>query len=917
MDLGGRLATPEQLARHDIDRMLELAGWSVQDEKDLDFTASRGVALREFPLEAGFADYMLLVDRQAVGVVEAKKKGTTLGGVDTQSSKYLDGLPAHVQRVGKPLPFAYESTGVETVFRDVRDPDYRSRRVFSFHRPGMLLGWAREAETLRARLKEMPPLVTAGLRGCQVEAISGLERSLAENRPRSLIQMATGSGKTFTAVSFAYRLIKHAGAGRVLFLVDRAHLGRQTLKEFQQYATPDDGRKFTELYNVQHLVGGGIDPVSKVCISTIQRLYSMLRGEELDESLDEASLNELTPTGESLKEVAYNPRIPTETFDFVVVDECHRSIYNVWRQVLEYFDAFLIGLTATPSKQTFGFFDQNLVMEYNHERAVADGVNVGYDVYRIKTEIREQGGKVDAGFYVDYRDKATREVRWSQLEEALEYTAQDLDRSVVVRDQIRTVIRAYKDRLFTDLFPGREVVPKTLIFAKDDSHAEDIVEIVREEFGRGNEFCKKITYRAQEKSETLISEFRTSPVLRIAVTVDMISTGTDVKPLEVLIFMRDVKSQTYYEQMVGRGTRTISETDLRAVTGDARRKTHFVLIDTIGVTETAKGTDVRPLERRPTVAFDNLLSMVAFGSRDPDTLTTLASRLSRLDRQMDERDRQTIREASGGNDPSDLANALLDAVDPDKVRQHAAQTKDTDAPTEAQIQEAASQLAQRACEPIDSPALRDTLTSLKKRSEQVIDRVSEDRVIYAGYDYDKARQMVTNFERFIEENHDELTALQIIYNRPYGERHLTLEEIRQLADALDDPPYLLDASALWRAYERLESSKVQGASPQRLLTDIVSLVRFAMGKDDVLEPYPTLVERRFQEWLARHDGDFTAEQVEWLRMIKEHIAASLTIEPEDFGYAPFSDRGGRLRASRLFGSGLPKLLGELNEELAA
>jgi len=397
----------------------------------------------------------------------------------------------------------------------------------------------------------------------------------------------------------------------------------------------------------------------------------------------------------------------------------------------------------------------------------------------------------------------------------------------------------------------------------------------------------------------------------------MISTGTDVKPLEALIFMRDVKSQTYYEQMVGRGTLTISETDLRAVTGDAGHKTHFVLIDAIGVTETAKNTDVRPLERQRTVAFDDLLGMVAFGSRDPDTLTTLASRLSRLDRELGERGRQAIRDASGGRDPADLANALLDAVDPDKQRRYAAEASGTDSPTDEQIHEAAAALAERACEPFDAPGLRNTLTGLKRRSEQVIDRVSEDRVIYAGYDFDKARQMVTNFEQFIEKNRDELTALQIIYNRPYAERLLTLEEIRHLAEALDDPPYFLHTEALWKAYERLESAKVRGASPQRLLTDIVSLVRFAMGKDEVLEPYPDLVERRFEEWLARHDGDFTAEQVEWLGMIKDHIAASLTIEPEDFGYAPFSDRGGRLRAARLFGPELPKLLDELNEELAA
>jgi type I restriction enzyme R subunit len=528
------LPTPEGRARQNIDRMLAMASWVVQDMEEFDLSAARGVAIREFPLESGVADYMLFVDRQAVGVIEAKKEGTTLGGVDTQSQKYLEGLPPYVQTVHMPLPFAYESTGIETVFRDVRDPDYRSRRVFWFHRPETLMVWAQQPNTLRAELRELPSLINRGLRECQVEAITGLERSFADNRPRSLIQMATGSGKTYTAVSFSYRLVKHAGAKRVLFLVDRANLGRQTLKEFQQYVTPDDGRKFTELYNVQRLSGGTIDPVSKVTISTIQRLYSMLRGEELDEELDETSSHELMRLDGRPREVGYNPDVPIETFDFVVVDECHRSIYNVWRQVLEYFDAYIVGLTATPSRQTLGFFNRNLVMEYNHERAVADGVNVGYDVYRIKTKIGEQGSKVDAGYYVDYRDKATREVRWNQLDETLEYDPNALDRSVVAKDQLRTVIRAYRDRL-PELFPGRTEVPKTLIFAKDDSHAEDIVEVVREEFGKGNEFCKKITYRTTEKAEDLIASFRNSYNPRIAVTVDLISTGTDIRPLEVVL----------------------------------------------------------------------------------------------------------------------------------------------------------------------------------------------------------------------------------------------------------------------------------------------------------------------------------------------------------------------------------------------
>jgi len=437
--------------------------------------------------------------------------------------------------------------------------------------------------------------------------------------------MATGSGKTFMAVNLCYRLIKFANAKRVLFLVDRNNLGRQTRIEFQQFITPDDRRKFTELYNIQHLNSNVIDPVSRVCITTIQRLYSMLKGEtEFDEMLEEQSVFEMYPEGEQPKEITYNPNIPIETFDFIITDECHRSIYNLWRQVLEYFDAYIIGLTATPSKQTLGFFNQNLVSEYSYEKAVADGVNVPYEVYRIKTEITEKGSKVEAGYYIDKRDKLTRKVRWEQLDEDIEYSPNQLDRDVVAPDQIRTVIRDFKEKLFTEIFPGREEVPKTLIYAKDDSHAEDIVHIVREEFGRGNDFCKKITYKTTgEKPEDLIQSFRNSYNPRIAVTVDMISTGTDIKPIECIIFMRDVKSRIYFEQMKGRGTRTLSPTELNAVTPDAKHKTHFIIIDAVGVCESDK-TDSRPLERKPGVPFDKLLFSIALGNRDTDSITSLA-----------------------------------------------------------------------------------------------------------------------------------------------------------------------------------------------------------------------------------------------------------------------------------------------------
>ncbi|MCZ6680469.1 MAG: DEAD/DEAH box helicase family protein, partial [Candidatus Poribacteria bacterium] len=527
--------TPEARARQQIDSMLQSAGWVIQDYQQLNLGASLGVAVREFPLTSGPTDYLLFVNRKAIGVVEAKPKGTTLSGVSEQTSRYLNSLPDNQPCFERRLPFGYESTGVETFFRDLRDPESRSRRAFAFHTPDSLHANITQPDTLRTRLRKLPTLVTEGLRDCQIEAITNLEQSFAESRPRALIQMATGSGKTYTAVSFSYRLIKFAKAKRILFLVDRSNLGRQALREFQQYTTPDDGRKFTELYNVQHLTTNTIDTVSKVCITTIQRLYSMLKGEpEYQEEVEEHSLFESEIDDAPSPDVVYNRNIPIDTFDFIITDECHRSIYNRWRPVLEYFDAFIIGLTATPSKQTLGFFNQNLVTEYSHERAVADGVNVGYEVYRIRTKITEGGGRVEAGHYVDKRDKLTRQVRWELMDEDLEYTENQLDRDVVAEDQIRTVIKTFKEKLFTEIFPGRTEVPKTLVFAKDDSHAEDIVHIAREEFGVGDDFCQKITYQS-DKPEDLIARFRNSYNPRIAVTVDMISTGTDIKPLECLL----------------------------------------------------------------------------------------------------------------------------------------------------------------------------------------------------------------------------------------------------------------------------------------------------------------------------------------------------------------------------------------------
>jgi type I restriction enzyme, R subunit len=923
------MQAPEALARKNIDKLLTECGWVIQDYKQLDLSAGRGIAIREVPLKRGRTDYLLLVDRKPIGIVEAKKEGVTLSSVAFQSGFYATHLPDFLAKISPgQLPFLYESTGVETFFRDERDPHPRSRQLFAFHRPETLAKWIGESDTLRRRLAELPfkhPYDGTGVRACRVEAITNLEKSFAEARPRALIQMATGAGKTLTACAFSYRLIKHAGARNVLFLVDRANLGRQAHTEFQQFVLPDDGRKFTQVYNVQHLTSNRLDSVARVTISTIQRLYSMLRGEELAEDLDEHSGFELAAADNRIRDVKYNPSVPIETFDFIIADECHRSIYNLWRQVLEYFDAFLIGLTATPGKQAIGFFNQNVVSEYPHERAVADGVNVGYDVYRIRTQVTEQGGTIEKGLYVDKRHKESRRVRWERLDDDLSYSAKEVDRSVVVKSQIRTVLQAFKDAI-PELFPERSLVPKTVIFAKDDSHAEDIVHICREVFGKGNDFCKKITYQSKHPdgrpadTDRLIQEFRLSPQLRIAVTVDMIATGTDVRPLECLVFMRDVRSRVYFEQMKGRGTRVLSPTELQAVSGaEAKAKTHFVIVDAVGVCESDK-TDSRPLDRKPTEKLESLLLGVALGKRDEDTLTTVAARLARMDQALTDSENQTIVEKTGGKTLAEMSRTLLQAIDPDVIAEKAtgkpkAEAHEVDPELFKQTRD---KLITEACAVFDKPEIRDTLVRAKQHNEQTIDVTTIDVITSEGIDKqakEKAEATVKSFRDYIEQHKAEIEALQILYSRPYKKR-LTEESLRELEAKLKTNYGPHPVPKLWTALSQISNSQPAIRDSQtRRFTDLISLVRTAIEPTTPLEPFEEHVRQRFNAWLAEKRAagiSFNSDQLGWLEKMLDYISASGSVDREhleaDNVLGPIY---------KAFGAKLWPLMDELNLTLAA
>jgi type I restriction enzyme R subunit len=930
---------PEQKARDEIDQLLAKAGWAVQDKKKIDFSPSLGVAVREYQTDVGPADYVLFVDKQAVGVIEAKPEtwGEKITIVEDQSQGYANATLKWVNN-SQPLRFVYESTGVITRFTDGNDPHPRSREVFNFHRPETLAKWVHEPKSLRARLQDFPPLNTTGLRDCQITAITNLEESLKQDKPRALVQMATGSGKTFTAITSSYRLLREpVSANRIMFLVDTKNLGEQAEQEFMSFLPNDDNRKFTELYTVQRLKNQFVAKDAQVCISTIQRMYSILRGEPLDESFEEHNPAEQFTRPKEPLPVVYNDKIPPEFFDVIIIDECHRSIYNLWRQVLEYFDAYLVGLTATPDNRTFGFFRKNVVSEYDHEKAVADGVNVGNEVYVIETEKTRKGGEITAKQQVERRERSTRRKRWETQDEDETYTAKQLDRNIVNPDQIRTVLRAFRDAL-PSIFPGREEVPKTLIFAKTDSHADDIIQTVREEFGESNQFCRKVTYRVAndkldadgkviEKGEdpkSVLAQFRNDYYPRIAVTVDMIATGTDVKALECLLFMRDVKSKNYFEQMKGRGTRTLDRDSLKKVTPSAQgAKTHYVIVDAIGVTKSLK-TASQPLITKPSVPMKDLAMGVMMGASDRDTVSSLAGRLARLDKQLDDKERARIAGKAGGIPLLTIVGELFNAIDGDRVEQKAleivSQPAGTD-PGESARDQAQKELVSQVANVFNGDLI-DLIDSIRRDKEQTIVHDDLDNIVtaeWAGETTDNAKALVEEFADYLQGQADNIDALSIYFHTPARRSEVTYPQIKALLEQLRQERPKLAPLRVWQAYAHLDNYK--GENPLSELTALVALIRRVCGIDPEIRTFGSTVRKNFQDWIMKyHAGGsdkFNEQQMAWLHLIRDHVASSFHVEPDDLDMAPFDAQGGLGRMYQLFGERMEWVMDELNRELVA
>ncbi len=921
---------PEQIARDKIDSLLVASGWIIQDKEKINLNASGAVVVRYYLTQDGKeTDYVMFVDKKPCGIIEAKREeeAVRLTMHESQAEEYAISKLKYLNN--DPLPFVYESTGDVTRFTDFRDPKPRSRNVFTFHRPETFRKWLQE-DSVRKTFNNLPILKTEGLRDCQITAINKLENSFKDFKPKALIQMATGSGKTFTAITFIYRLLKYTNAKRILFLVDTKNLGEQAEQEFMSYLPNDSNELFTKLYGVYRLKSSFIPTDNHVYISTIQRLYSILKGTELEESAEEENPNERWQPKEPMP-VVYNEKIPIEFFDFIVIDECHRSIYNLWMQVLQYFDVFQIGLTATPDNRTFGYFNQNIVSEYNHEQAVADGVNVGHDVFLIETKITQQGATIEKNQYIEKREKLSRKKRWEMQDENETYGANQLDKDVVNPNQIRLIVKTFKEML-PEIFKsekrfdadGKFEVPKTLIFAKTDSHADDIIQIVREEFGEENKFCRKITYR-EDNPKGVLQDFRNEYYPRIAVTVDMIATGTDVKPLECLLFMRDVRSRNYFEQMKGRGTRVIPLDDLKKVSPSAKfTKDHFVIVDAVGVTKSCK-TDSRPLEKKPGVPLKDLLGAIAVGNRDEDLFSSLANRLARLEQQITEQEKNEFREKTNGVALNTVIKDLLNAYNPDVMDELKAKVE-TALPGESPIKQAEAfnklhdELKEKAAE-VFTGELNTFIEFVRRVHEQTIDITNPDELINKGWATDskeKAETLVKNFKAWIEQHKNEIIALQIFYSQPVRRRELTFKMIDEVVKKILLEKPTLAPLQVWHAYEQLE--KVNG-SPKSNLTALVALLRKVTGIDSSLTSYDKTVDRNFQQWILKKNAGqhklFNEEQMQWLRMIKDHIASSIHLDADDLDYTPFDAQGGKGKMWQLFGDRMNEIINELNEVLTA
>ena len=859
--------TSEEKARKKIDQWFNEAGWRVVDREEYEPTMS-AVAVREGLLKGNLeADYFLFINGKAVGVLEAKREEIDVSSdkVSSQVVTYARSVPDCYQTWRKPLPMLYKSNGRVVLFEDYRKTNTEWEELNRIHTPREIVCMLGIDDPFAG----LPVLRKNGLRNCQFEAITELEKSFRGGQKRALMVLATGAGKTYTACLAAYRMLSFTPMRRILFLVDRNNLGKQAETEFGTFRLTENGEAFNMIFGVERLKSSVMPKDCNVVISTIQRLFSLLKGEEiLDDDNDDSddATEEIT--------LPENPNLPHDYFDMIVIDECHRSIYGNWRKVLEYFDtARLLGLTATPVPETMAFFNNNRIVNYTLEKSIVDGVNVDNRVYRIKTEATENGGAILKGEHLKVETRYTGNIEEVSNRETKNYSKTELNRSIINPSQIKLILTTYRDAVYTEMFcdPGREAVfeylPKTLIFALNEAHATNIVNIAKEVFGEVcpnadmNRYVQKITYSAGDSNE-LIRQFRNDRDFRIAVTCTLVATGTDVKPLEVVMFMRDVESEPLYIQMKGRGVRTIGDEQLRNVTPNALSKDCFFLVDAVGVTEHTMSIPEQGVgPDTEVITLKVLLERIAHGNLPDMYIKRLASTLSRLHNKADGEQRAEFERLA--HDSMDaIASRIYDALESGEL------------PPFNDINEPNNERKGLVAPVANHADARKYILILAAGFVSTL-MPGEDTLISKGFSVEEAKDTTSAFEQYCRDHQDEIEALRILYNQN-GEP-ITYAMLKDLENKLKMENNKFSAKQLWNSYAIVSPDHVRRATKKEesdALTNIIQLVRYAFRQIERLDCVCTTARQYFNLWCGQWHRDISDRQKELMSQVVDYIAAN-------------------------------------------
>lgn len=872
---------PEKLARVKIDKQLNSAGWDIVSRED--YVPNTSLAVKEALMKGGNeSDYLLFVDNKAIAVVEAKREENSLGAEVAEQAENYAVTPEdwYGTWFDSLIPLVYLSNGDKILYKNLlADPDGDYIELKEMHSPKKMLQLINQKSEFGA----LPRIEKKGLRVCQYNAEDNFEKSIKQAKKKSLAILATGSGKTYLACLAAYRLLNYTQTRRVLFLADRNNLARQAETEFKLFDRTEKQQSLNELYTINRLTNP--EKINgDIIISTIQKLFAVLTGQKADETNeDEEDENNLNfdendeQKNEPEIELGKDIKLPPDYFQFIIVDECHRSIYGKWKSVLKYFkDAKILGLTATPTPEAYAFFNDNIIEKYTYDDSIVDGVNVPARVYRIKTEQTEHGGAIKDGDKVIETTRSGKKVNEYIAKKRVDFKPVQLDRSIVSPDQIRKNIEAFRDSVYTDLFPEREefweCIPKTLIFAKDDHHASEIVKIVKEVFSEKfqnsvtpEKFVQKITYSAGD-TNALIREFRTEKKFRIAVTVTLVATGTDVKPLEVVMFMRDVNSDVLYTQMKGRGCRTINKDKLKEVTPNATTKDCFYIVDCIGVTEHDKkipkvgggGGNSQNIPK-----LEQLLEYLSHGYVTDNNLTFLRDYCATINHRYEENilfgHHLKMFISDFGFSPKDLALSINNAL-----------SQGTLPPFISSSDKNLTRNNLIACL-ISNLDARKKLLELHRGYYAISS--DDDTLIEKSFSKEEAISFIDNFEKYLNDNADSIEALRIIHNSE--DTLITYSMLTELQERLISENRSFIPSKIWNNYKLLDSDgKVEELDVKQnanALTNLIQLVRYAYKKNYNLISLLKGYSQKFTLYCGQAQRTLTDDQKDIMKQIADYV----------------------------------------------